>query len=181
MIATAAAVGLAGSVLLANQLTTRFGFLHFGPVAVAAGTFAAGAALVLRDFVQDAAGIRAVLAVIAAGAGLSFVVAAPQLAVASMVAFTFAELADLLAYTPIRAHAEFGSQLWALAVIASGAVGAVVDTLLFLGIAFGWSAVPSALTGQLVGKTVVSMLFVLMAKGVSRVVSDPADRKPTRA
>ncbi|MET8648520.1 VUT family protein [Nocardia aurea] len=145
------------------------------------GTLAAGAALVLRDLLQDLVGKAVVVAVIVVGAVLSFAVAAPQIAVASVVAFTFAELADLIVYTRIRARASFGSRWWAVAVIASGIVGALVDTALFIGIAFGWPIDWPLALGQLIGKTLVSLLFVVVAKGVSRVVSDPADREPARA
>lgn len=181
-VATAAGVGLLGSVLLANWLTEKYGFIAIGlGLSTTAGTLAAGAALALRDALQDTAGKAAAMGAVAIGAALSFVVASPALAVASAVAFMVAELADLLVYTPIRSRARFGSGLWAAAVLLSGAVGAVVDTALFLGIAFGWAAVMPAMLGQLVGKTMASLVFVAAGKGVSCAVSRQSDQQPARA
>lgn len=167
-----AAVGLVGSVVLANWLTARFGFVPIGlGLSTTAGTLAAGSALVLRDALQDAAGKAAAMAAVAVGAVLSYALSTPALAVASAAAFAVAEVADLLAYTPIRARAKFGSGLWAVAVIVSGLVGAIVDTALFLGIAFGLAAVMPAMAGQLVGKTAASLLFVAVGRGVAGAVS----------
>lgn len=181
-VATAAGVGLLGSVLLANWLTEKYGFIAIGlGLSTTAGTLAAGAALALRDALQDTAGKAAVMGAVAIGAALSFVVASPALAVASAVAFMVAELADLLVYTPIRSRARFGSGLWAAAVLISGAVGAVVDTAVFLGIAFGWATVMPAMLGQLIGKTMASLVFVAAGKGVSCAVSRQPDQQPARA
>lgn len=187
--ATVAAVGLVGSVVLANWLTEQYEFVRIGfGLSTTAGTLAAGAALALRDALQDTAGKWVVFAAVAVGAVMSFVIASPQLAVASAVAFAVSELADMRVYTPLRSRAGFGSRRWSAAVLASGVVGAVVDTALFLGIAFGWAAVMPAMWGQLVGKTGASVLFVAVTllvlvarKGVIRVVSDPTDRQPSRA
>jgi hypothetical protein len=182
-IATAATVGVVGSVVLANWLTDRYGFVPIGfGLSTTAGTLAAGAALALRDALQDAAGKAAVLVAVVLGAVLSFAWSAPALAVASATAFAVAELADLLVYTPLRNRAEFGSRVWATAVLASGVVGAVVDTVLFLRIAYGWSALkPDVVAGQFMGKILVSLLFVVAVKGVRRAVPHPSHREPARA
>jgi len=50
---------------------------------------------------------------------------------ASAVAFVVAELFDLLVYTPLRNKGKH------LAVLASGMVGSVVDSALFVVLAFG--------------------------------------------
>jgi uncharacterized PurR-regulated membrane protein YhhQ (DUF165 family) len=80
------------------------------------------------------------------GAGLSALVS-PALAVASGVAFLVSEAADFAVYTPLRRRS------WDAAVWASGLVGSLVDSVLFLGLAFGSAAVtPTAVAGQVVGK-----------------------------
>lgn len=179
---TAAAAALVGSVVLANWLTARFGFIPIGfGLSTTAGTLAAGAALALRDAVQDVAGRVAAVAVIVAGAGVSYLLAGPALALASAAAFAIAELADLAVYTPIRERATFGDRWWVTAVLVSGVVGAVVDTVVFLGIAFGWAAVAPAMAGQLVGKTLASLLFIAVGKGVANVVFRQSDEQPARA
>jgi uncharacterized PurR-regulated membrane protein YhhQ (DUF165 family) len=150
----AAALGFVASIVLANWLTTRYGFVGvgFGLVATA-GTFAAGLALGLRDLVHDGLGRWGVLIVIAVGAAVSYLVADPRIATASAVAVLLSELADFSIYAPLRRRA------WAAAVLASNTVGAFVDTVIFLWVAgfFAWSAVP----GQMVGKVVWATLVPL--------------------
>jgi queuosine precursor transporter len=172
------AAGLLGTVVLANWLTTRF---HFVPVGfgfeATAGTFAAGFALAFRDGVQDLLGRRVMLGVIALGAALSWLVADPFIALASGVAFLLAELANWLIYTPLRNRSRLGDRRWAAAVVTSNAAGTVIDTVVFLSIAFGWAAVLPALAGQLVGKGWATLTYLLLGKGVARcsTPATPAD------
>jgi uncharacterized PurR-regulated membrane protein YhhQ (DUF165 family) len=138
----------AGAAMLANWLTTMFGFVPvgFGFVATA-GTYAAGVALVARDFIHETSGLRGVAVAVVLGTGLSVALADPMIALASGVAFAVSEAADTLVYAPLR------KRRWRLAVIASSVVGAVIDTAIFLGLAFGLAAVTAeAMGGQLVGK-----------------------------
>lgn len=138
----------------ANWLSAHFHQIEIGPLAVAAGTFAAGLVLLVRDAVHDLGGIRLVLACIAAGGIASLVTAGPALAVASLVAFTVAELADLAVYQPLR------SRGWGRAAFWSGVAGAIVDTVLFL-----WLS-PFPLTAGGVGGQVavkISLTAVIVA------------------
>jgi uncharacterized PurR-regulated membrane protein YhhQ (DUF165 family) len=161
-------VALLASILIANYVTTRYGFIPVGfGVTATAGTFAAGFALAFRDGVQDAFGRLATVGLIAIGAVLSFLVASPAIAIASAVAFLVSELADLTVYTPLRNRGEFGGKWWAIAVLISGLVGAILDSILFLGIAFGFAAVGGALLGQLIGKTWASLGYLAVGKAVS--------------
>ena len=115
-----------GAILLANMLTNEYGMVGVGfGLTATAGTFAAGAALLLRDAVQEAAGKAAVIVGILAGAALTYTIS-PGLAAASATAFLIAELADMAVYTPLR------KLDWTVAVVASNVVGAVVDTFVFL-------------------------------------------------
>jgi uncharacterized PurR-regulated membrane protein YhhQ (DUF165 family) len=107
-----------------HTLPTGFG------TSAPSGVYLIGLALVARDAVQLLLGRRAVIAAIVAGTLLSALVA-PRLAVASAVAFAFGETADFLVYTPLA------RRRLTVAVLVSGAVGALVDSLLFLRIAFG--------------------------------------------
>lgn len=161
----------AATIVAANWLTARHGMVPVGfGLTATAGTFAAGAALLLRDVVQDVLGRAWVLAGILAGALLTWVTS-PALAVASATAFLLAEAADMAAYTPLRDRG------WARAVLASNAVGAVVDTLVFLTLA-GFPVTGSAVGGQFVGKlawaTVLPVAAVLLYRaGRHAVHSDP--------
>ena len=108
------------------------------------GVLMIGLALVLRDLVQRRLGIPFVLAAIAAGAVLSAALAPPALVLASSVAFLLSELADFAIYTPLQ------RRRFVLAVLLSGLVGLMVDSAVFLYLAFGSL---DFLAGQVVGKT----------------------------
>jgi hypothetical protein len=135
-----------GSVLLANLLTTYYGLVPAGfGLMVTAGTYAAGLSLGLRDALQTTGGIRWVIGAIAGGIVLSALLGDGRIALASAVAFGVAEFVDLAVYTPLR------RRNWRVAVAASNAVGALVDTLLFLTIA-GFPITAELVGGQLLVK-----------------------------
>lgn len=153
----------------ANVLTNEYGLIPVGfGLMATAGTWAAGLVLLARDWVHDTAGKWAVLACIVAGAGLSVALTNPALALASGAAFAVSELADLAIYTPLRRKG------WGRAATASGVVGSIADTFLFLWIAgfFTWAAVP----GQLFVKIGITVVFVLAAKAVAGAVHGYRER-----
>ena len=86
---------------------------------------------VLRDVVHHCLGWRWALISIFAGAALSGLISEPALVIASVCAFLFAELADFAVYAPMKKRYP------AMAVIASGLAGSVVDSAIFLSLAFG--------------------------------------------
>ncbi|MFJ5294464.1 VUT family protein [Streptomyces sp. NPDC088348] len=165
----------AASITAANYLTTRYGMVPVGfGLTTTAGTFAAGAALLCRDVVQDALGRAWVLAGIATGAALTLVTS-PALAAASAASFLVAECADMTVYTPLR------SRGWAKAVIASNTVGAIVDTLLFLFLA-GFPITASTVGGQLAGKLAwATLLPVAAVVAVRQVRRGHVSRHPVGA
>jgi len=128
------------SIPAANWLIQNFGMVEFpnGPHTIPvgfgyrapSGVIMIGLALVARDLVQRNAGKRAAIIAIVLGTGLSYFVA-PQLAFASAVAFFIGEIADFAIYTPLA------NRNLAVAVLLSGIAGAIIDSLLFLQIAFG--------------------------------------------
>lgn len=120
-----------GCIVGANWALARFGFVSVGFGLVApAGVYFAGAALTARDVVQETTGRFVVLPLIAAGALLSWSIE-PAFAVASGVAFLASELSDWAIYTPLRQRHRYA------ALAFSNTVGAVVDSWLFLWLAFG--------------------------------------------
>lgn len=135
--------------------------------AAPAGVLFAGLAFGLRDALHEAGGSRLVLAAIAAGAALSYylsdAVTIPggkvSIAVASGVAFGLAELADLAIYSPLR------ERQWVAAVITSNLVGALVDSALFLYLAFGSV---DFIGGQLVGKAIMILPAIPIVGAVRR-------------
>lgn len=107
------------------------------------GVLMIGLALVLRDLVQRRLGLRAAFAAIVAGTALSAFLAPPALVLASAAAFLISESADLAVYTPLQRRGLV------TAVVASSAVGLIVDSIVFLWFAFGSL---DYLTGQVLGK-----------------------------
>jgi uncharacterized PurR-regulated membrane protein YhhQ (DUF165 family) len=107
------------------------------------GVLMIGLALVLRDLVQRRLGLLWAVAAILAGAALSGLLAPANWVIASAVAFLLSELADLAVYTPLQRHR------FMTAVVASSIVGLVVDSAVFLHLAFGSL---EYLAGQVVGK-----------------------------
>ena len=118
------------------------------------GVIMVGAALVLRDLVQRRLGVEFGIGAIIAGAALSAGLAPRSLVLASAAAFLLSEFADFMVYTPLA------RRKLVLAVLASSAVGLVVDSIVFLWLAFGSL---EFLFGQIVGKlwmVVLALPFV---------------------
>lgn len=124
------------TIYAANWALERYGFVSIGfGLTAPAGVFFAGLAFTFRDFLHEAAGRAWVVVAILVGAVLAYTIS-PAFAMASAVAFLVSEFADFGIYTPLRERNRYG------ALAASNAVGSVVDSLLFLWIAFsttsGW-------------------------------------------
>src|SRR6201997_875369 len=115
------------------------------------GVTMAGVALVLRDLVQRRLGVAASSLAILAGAALSALLAPPALVIASATAFLLSEFADLAVYPPLARRGLL------IAVVASGVVGLVVDSVVFLWLAFGSL---DFLLGQIVGKAWMVLLSI---------------------
>jgi uncharacterized PurR-regulated membrane protein YhhQ (DUF165 family) len=107
------------------------------------GVTMVGIALVLRDLVQRRLGTAASALAILFGAALSALVAPPALVLASAAAFLLSEFADLAVYTPLARRRLVA------AVIASSCAGLVIDSIVFLWLAFGSL---EFLLGQVIGK-----------------------------
>lgn len=146
-------VAYAATIVLANWAITMYGTVPIGFNLLApAGVFFAGLAFTLRDLTQDSLGRRWTFAAVVVGAMLSGFLSGP-LAVASGLAFLVSETADLLVYTPLR---ERG---WLWAIAASNTVGLVIDSMLFLWLAFGSL---EFLAGQVVGKVEATLIAVVV-------------------
>jgi queuosine precursor transporter len=115
------------------------------------GVMMAGIALVLRDLVQRRLGAAISALAIVCGSGLSALLAPASLVVASATAFLLSEFADLAVYTPLARRRLVA------AVTASSSVGLVVDSVVFLWLAFGSL---DFLAGQVVGKAWMVLLSI---------------------
>ena len=130
------------------------------------GVIMIGGALVLRDAVQRLMGVGWAAAAIIIGAALSATFAPAALAIASGAAFLLSETADLAVYTPLQ------RRRLTMAVLASGIVGAFVDSAVFLWLAFGSL---DFLAGQVVGKLWASVLALPLIWGWRALVESGGD------
>ncbi len=115
------------------------------------GVLMVGVALVLRDLVQRRLGLPAAIAAILIGAALSGLIAPLPLVTASATAFLLSEFADTAVYTPLQ------ERRFIVAVVASSIVGLVVDSVVFLWLAFGSL---DYLLGQVIGKGWMVLLSI---------------------
>jgi queuosine precursor transporter len=115
------------------------------------GVLMVGAALVLRDLVQRRLGVEFGICAIIVGAMISAALAPASLVIASAAAFLLSEFADFAVYTPLA------RRRLVTAVVASSVVGLVVDSIVFLWLAFGSM---EFLLGQIVGKLWMVLLAV---------------------
>ena len=158
------------TIFAANWAIGTFGAVPVGfGLYAPAGVYFAGLAFTLRDLIQERLGRRAVLIAIVLGALLSAVVS-PQFAFASGTAFLVSEFADFAVYTPLRQRG------WLPAVVVSNIVGLVVDSTLFLAMAFGSL---EFLAGQIVGKFYMTMLAVALLWAGRRFIQLPEGRRQT--
>jgi uncharacterized PurR-regulated membrane protein YhhQ (DUF165 family) len=137
MTRTSLTVTYAALVVLANWLASKWIVgVGFG-LAAPAGVFCIGAVLVIRDWLQQITSFRYTLAVLVATGLLSYAVsevtgwALGRIALASLGAFLVSETLEALIFTPIRRRSL------TLGVGLSATIGILVDSFLFLWIAFG--------------------------------------------
>lgn len=187
-IALPAAVAYVGTVVAANWAISHVGTPpqfpgapHTIPVgfgyAAPSGVMFVALALVLRDLVQWGMGRRSatrptavqvgvMLGLIAAAAGLSYLVADPAVAAASAAAFGLSELADFALFTWVAPR-------WARAVLIGGLAGAIVDSAVFLWVAF---ASLEFLPGQILGKAYGVTLAALIIAARRAVTGGETDQ-----
>lgn len=148
------------TIIAANAAIHLLGAVPVGFGLMApAGVYFAGLSFSLRDGLQETGGRKWVAGAIIIGALLSAALGA-NLALASGVAFLFSELADFAVYTPLRQRS------WLAAVVASNTIGAIVDSALFLWLAFGSL---DFLAGQIVGKLWMTALAVVAIVAYRRI------------
>lgn len=158
------------TVWAANYALNRWGVVNVGfGYAAPAGVFFAGIAFTLRDITHRTLGRGAVIAAVAVGALLSYALSNgtipgghTSIAVASGVAFLISEMFDLAVYEPVRKRG------WLPAVAISNTVGLVVDSALFLWLAFGSLAF---FWGQVIGKAWMTLLAIVVLAGIQALLS----------
>lgn len=113
------------SIALVNVAFTYLPHISLGDHGILpAATFLVGLIFIIRDYAQRSAG-HIVLAAMAVGIAISYVMADPMVAIASGAAFAVSELADWAVFTitkrPLRER-----------ILISSAVSAPLDTIIFL-------------------------------------------------
>jgi len=123
------------------------------------GVTMVGIALVLRDLVQRRLGAAISALAVVVGSGLSALYAPASLVIASAAAFLLSEFADLAVYTPLARRRLI------TAVIASSCAGLVVDSIVFLWLAFGSL---DFIAGQVIGKAWMVVLSIPLVAWLRR-------------
>jgi len=133
-------------------------------LAAPAGVYVAALTFPLRDVVQRFGGRTLGIVAILIAALVSYWVSNPIIAVASGGTFLISETLDFAVYTP------FQRRWFVPAVIASGVVAAVADSVIFL----YWAGLPfgnGTLEGLIVGKLwIVTLVGGSLAFGLRRVL-----------
>ena len=125
-----------------------------------ASVYFVGLTFTFRDGLRERLGFKGALLAIAIGGILSYILEIRQdgdlfarIALASAAAFAVSEFADAVVYERIREYSRL------LGIIGSNTVGLVVDSALFLTLAFGSL---EFLTGQVVGKFYMTVLAIIL-------------------
>ena len=158
------------TIFLANWAVDRWGVVPVGfGLEAPAGVWFVGAAFLFRDLVDRLLGKAAVVLAIVAGAALSWWIGDAasipggyvSIAVASGIAFLASETLDLGVFTALERR-------FTTAVVASNIAATLLDSWLFLTLAFGSL---SFFWGQVVGKswiTLAALPLVLASRRVLR-------------
>lgn len=155
-------------IVTANVVTASLAPFHFGIFIVPMGTFFIGATFILRDLVQNKYGRKKTYGLIALALLLSAIVSASLgdtllIVAASALSFLLSETADTEIYSRLKLP-------MAWRVFYSGIVGGILDSAVFVIIGLSplganilpWEAVPDAIIGQIIVKTVLQLIGALI-------------------
>lgn len=138
----------------------------FPGISAPSGVLAVGVAFVVRDIVQRQLGAAAAFIAVIIGGVISLTIAPAALALASAAAYIASELIDQVTYSALRRFR------FVLAVFVSSLVGLIVDSFLFVLLAFGSF---DFVLGQIVGKLLMVGLSLPVAIWIDREVGERAD------
>ena len=152
------------SIVTANVVTARFAPLELGMFIIPMGSFFIGATFIFRDLVQNKYGRKKtygfIFLALVLSAAVSYSLGDTLIIVAaSALSFLVAETADTEIYTRLKLP-------MAWRVFYSGIVGGLLDSAVFVVIGLSpigagfvpWEAVPAAILGQVIVKTVMQMI-----------------------
>ncbi|TCS83162.1 VUT family protein [Tepidibacillus fermentans] len=161
-------------IILANVVTAQFAPMHFGPFIVPMGTFLIGLTFMLRDRVQFIYGRKKtyliiLLALILSAITSRFLGDTLWIVIASAISFLISESTDTEIYTRLKVAIEY-KVFW------SGIVGGLLDSSIFVIIGLSplttgilpWNFIPMAILGQILFKSLMQMLGLLVLKTILR-------------
>ena len=149
-------ISFVATVYAANWAITEFGYPSIGfGLTAPAGVYFAGIAFTLRDLLHVKGNRFWIISAIIVGALLSGILEsdAQRIALGSGLAFLLSETADWLVYSPIS------KKNWLIGVLGSIRVGLVLDSVIFLSVAFGSL---EYIEGQIVGKAYMTLAAILV-------------------
>ena len=148
-------------IYIATVVFINLAFAYIPPIVLFDGTIftvgsvIAGLVFIARDFAQREVGHKVVLLLMAAAGLLSYLLADPFVAIASIVAFAISEISDYIVYSKYKG--DFNKR-----VIVSSLVSVPIDTAVFLAIISHLSALSFAV--MCVSKLLVVAYFVKFKK-----------------
>lgn len=156
------------SIVTANVVTAAFAPLQLGVFIVPMGTLFIGATFIFRDLVQNKYGRKKTYIFIGTALLLSAVVSSILgdtliIVLASALSFVVAETTDTEIYTRLKLPMSWR-------VFYSGIVGGLLDSVIFVIIGLSpvganflpWEAVPAAILGQVIVKTIIQAVAALI-------------------
>ena len=149
------------TVLGANWALLEYGIVPIGfGLDAPASAYFVGLAFTFRDGLRERLGFKGALVAIAIGGILSYVLEVrtggdllARIALASITSFTISELSDAIVYERIRQRSRL------IGIMVSNTVGVIVDSAVFLYLAFGSL---EFVIGQIVGKSYMTLFVVVM-------------------
>ena len=126
------------------------------------GVIFAGVLLTVRDVIHERIGQIGTLAVIVASAPLTAVTSNKSIAVASVVTFLLAETVDLAIYSALRCRGR------TRAVVVSNVVSGLLDSCVFLIVAFGLESAVHGAAPMTLGKVAASLVTVVVIDSTRR-------------
>lgn len=160
------------SIVSANVITAAIMPLEIGIFIIPMGTFLIGATFIFRDLVQNKYGRKKtylfiLTALILSGAVSSLLGDTLMIVAASALSFIISETADTEIYTRLKLPIAWR-------VFYSGIVGGLLDSVVFVIVGLSpigagfipWEAVPAAILGQVIAKTVIQLIGALVLNQV---------------
>jgi len=148
-------------IYITTVVAINMAFAYIPPVVLFDGTIftvgsvIAGLVFIARDFAQREVGHKVVLLLMAAAGLLSYLLADPFVAIASIAAFAISEISDYIVYSKYKG--DFNKR-----VVVSSLVSVPIDTAVFLAIISHLSALSFAV--MCISKLLVVAYFVKFRK-----------------